>query len=770
MMKRIVTVLLLFAAILLPLSAQQEPAAVLAYFDDDFELQIFDENGFDVNFFIGMGLSPGDRVVTGNTSAEIRLDPNGSIIRIAPNTDFTVEALQGRDSAQATDMRLQRGRVRMIAARLTGNDERYNVRTPTAVAGVRGTDFGVNVVPEATLADEEEVPAEDGAPGEEGAPNEPTPPADAPPPSEELFVFEGEVLFEAVESGEQIVVLAGQRADVFAATFVPQVMSAAEIMQRSQGLEFIELNPTDVPGQVVPEPEVVSVEPEPEPEPPQEAPETEDGLGDRLFGRLASITGLQVGSITINGETFAQAVFQPRVSFGRLDLALYLPITYRSNIFDPGDWYRPEGNDEWSFGSDQDWNGDPLGALQDVATDLALKIRSLEYGEREDPFFLKVGNLNNFTIGQGLLMRNYANDVDFPVVRRVGFNVGFDREKWGLEALVNDLARPEIYGGRLFFRPAAPAINAAVGLSAVTDIVPGRGISTVDASGNPLPTATVATLESASNADPLFLNVGADLELPVIDRERLSLIGFAEAGGLIPYLRSETTVGSQTIAAGLKTSALVDFSSGNLKNFGWTAGVRGALLALDYRLEFRSFDGIFRPAFYGPNYDRLRGQIAADTVAYLADTENERYQVTTLGVAGEAGASIFGLLDLSAGYFWPWEVTESGSWRGSDQDELVVSVTANEGLIPFGIETGLQYRRTHFAATVAGWGEYADATLFDANTTLDGFVMYPFNDVVSIEARVSTAVVRNASGEIVYDDNGNPEIAPTVAIQTRLGF
>jgi len=88
----------------------------------------------------------------------------------------------------------------------------------------------------------------------------------------------------------------------------------------------------------------------------------------------------------------------------------------------------------------------------------------------------------------------------------------------------------------------------------------------------------------------------------------------------------------------------------------------------------------------------------------------------------------------------------------------------------FGIETGLEYRRTHFAATIGGWGEYADAQLFDANTTLDGYVAYPFNEFVRLVAQVSTAAVRDENGEIVYDDNGNPRMAPTVAIQTQIGF
>lgn len=263
----------------------------------------------------------------------------------------------------------------------------------------------------------------------------------------------------------------------------------------------------------------------------------------------------------------------------------------------------------------------------------------------------------------------------------------------------------------------------------------------------------------------------------MIDRDLLALIGYAEAGGLIPYVRDDADIDfdddgtvDDTVSAGIKNDALVDFSSGELKNFGWKTGVRGNVLFLDYLLEFRSYDGIFRPSFYGPSYDRLRGTIAAETIGYLADTEADEYQQTTLGIAGEAGASIFNLVYLSAGYFWPWEVTESGDWQGSNNDELVVTLELRDGLIPFGIEAGLAYQRTNFAATLAGWNEYEDATLFDASTTLDGYVAYPVNSFIDLVARVSTAAVRDEDGNIVYDNNGNPKMAPTVAIQTQVGL
>ena len=73
--------------------------------------------------------------------------------------------------------------------------------------------------------------------------------------------------------------------------------------------------------------------------------------------------------------------------------------------------------------------------------DLALKVKYLEYGNQQfDPFFIKVGNLASFTLGHGMLMNDYANDSEFPAVRKVGLDLGMNvanKESFGFELLAN---------------------------------------------------------------------------------------------------------------------------------------------------------------------------------------------------------------------------------------------------------------------------------------------------------------------------------------------
>ncbi|MCK5199737.1 MAG: FecR domain-containing protein, partial [Spirochaetales bacterium] len=118
------------------------PVAILEYFDDDLEIEITAADGIAVSdIYYGMDLNEGDTIRTSRTAAEIRLDPNGSIIKLSPFTVFTIESLQ-KSSEESNNFFLVSGKIRAIAAR-AGMGEKYQITTQSAVCGVRGTDFGV---------------------------------------------------------------------------------------------------------------------------------------------------------------------------------------------------------------------------------------------------------------------------------------------------------------------------------------------------------------------------------------------------------------------------------------------------------------------------------------------------------------------------------------------------------------------------------------------------------------------------------------------------
>lgn len=75
------------------------------------------------------------------------LNWSGNTLKIHPLTEFKVNSLK-RDSAagsQNSDVQINGGKVFARAKQLTGGNSSFNIKTPSAIAGVRGTDFAVDV-------------------------------------------------------------------------------------------------------------------------------------------------------------------------------------------------------------------------------------------------------------------------------------------------------------------------------------------------------------------------------------------------------------------------------------------------------------------------------------------------------------------------------------------------------------------------------------------------------------------------------------------------
>lgn len=770
--------LLLILCAIVPFAfAQTEPVAILEYYDNDLEVSVTDPEGFEYAIFIGMELSAGDTIKTGASSAELRLEPNGTVVKVAPQTEFAVESIQGADGAESNNFRLASGKFRAVAAQVSG--ARYNFRSRTAVGGVRGTELGMENIPGQTEA---------------------------------LYVLEGAVEFINEQTGAAVNLTAGQFADIFADAFEAAEFSPEQIEGFLDGLrEFEGVTPPQEPTEISDTTEeaedegtdeeeadeerdeevvdaeaddaegddaeaddddddVVTVAPTTPPTPPDPTggpsgeAEPADGPLSGLMSTVGEFLGMDAGSVTIDGETYAKVTLNPEFQVGKLGIGLYLPIVYTGNMFDPEDWYKPAGNSEWSFGTDQDWANEPLVALQDFFTDVTLKIRYVTWGEQgEDDTYFKVGNLNDMSLGHGILMRDYANDVDFPAVRRVGLNFGLGTltKPFGFEAMVNDIARPEIFGGRFVFRPGAPGFLAGLGVSGVVDSGPARVLP-----------EERPEFDDVRAADPMFINVAVDLDVPIVTTGLFGITAFGDVGGLLPYVRDASALTG--VEAGLRTEALFDLDAGTLRNYGIMTGFLGNILMVDYRLEFRMFDGAFKPAFYSAPYDRIRGERALEVIEFLENPDAEQFQRSEMGVYGEASAELFDLITFTAGYLWPWGIDEAGELAYSDEDYLLAEFDLAEGIIPFGITGSLAYERTYFAPTLLDKEGFEDARLFDANTVLSGEIVYPVSNALKIAASVTTTVLRNDAGDIIYepDDDGvlRPSFGPSVSVETRIGF
>ena len=680
--------------LMMPLTAEgeEESVMILAYADDESAVEITDADNLPVDTYIGMELTEGASIFTKNTNAELQLKPNGSIIKMDSSTSLTIEGFQ-KDINSANDFTLKRGKLRVVATRTPQNGENYNVFTQSSICGVRGTDFLI-----------------DG--------------------KGRLVVSDGIVEFIKKSTGEAVRVSSGMTADVFAEIFQPTTLTTQELSEEFQEFRFKNLNPDEVSRLSLSKDASGVPEEEPEPEATRAASVAPAAVGPEKTKRsekpqngnpLGELLGMEIGSFTADGQFYSKLLLQPTFSIGKLKLALYLPIIYQDDIFDPGNWYKPAGNNEWSFGSDQD---DGWDIAADAVRDLFMKIRYLKWGKQGDPFYFKLGNLNDMTLGHGILMLNYANDVDFPAVRKVGLNLGINTPKITLELVGDDLANPQIFGTRLAFRPF-DGFPLGFGFSGVTDINPAKDIE--------------------EDLKLIYINPAFDLDFPIFKNDLLSFVLFGDIAAMLPVVDCE-----------VKTEYIYDDESKRFQNYGFATGLFGSIFLVNYRLEYRQSTGQFKPSFYNSTYDRNKVKYVAETMGFLFDSSIGE---TTRGIYGSLGVDIAEVFKITGGYLWPW--TNDGF--NPENDYLHLKMTLKPDPLPLGLS--FTYDRSGLAKAIEDGFEF-----IDASTVLKGEIVYSPSPFLDIALLVSSAIERNSNGFLVGDENGQFKAYYTFTIDTRVHF
>ncbi len=285
-------------------------------------------------------------------------------------------------------------------AKVEKSTGKFIIETPTTVASVKGTNFMLNV-------------AEDG--------------------TTELLTFEGEVLFQNILTGQTEVISAGQRGTtsgdqpIIVAPFDP-----GEI-EESQS-NFINEDYGVIQEEVIPEIEVEEI--------PIEAPEVieeeeEVEAGDSSSSGPFNMGG-GVGSVMLGEETYTQIRLMPELTFGKFGLGLDIDLMIDSN----GD-VRTE-----------DW---------DSFEDFVNKIYYLRYGMRGDAFYGRLGGFKSYTLGHGLVMKDYSNMLRYPEYKQIGIQLGGKLPVVGMtaELFTANAVKNEILGGRLTIQPL---INTSIPL------------------------------------------------------------------------------------------------------------------------------------------------------------------------------------------------------------------------------------------------------------------------------------------------------------------
>lgn len=357
--------------------------------------------------------------------------------------------------------------------------------------------------------------------------------------------------------------------------------------------------------------------------------------GDGESGGFDFSLSLGVGAKTFiesgNPVTYQSLSLSPDIAFGKFGIGLDLTLNY--TFTGP-----PPGGDEF-YVRREDWIPTGDQGFLDVYLP---KFKYIRWGFKGDPLYVKLGSIQDGTLGNGFIMGGYDNTLFLPDLRIFGLAFDLDGALFrfpyvGLETFVGNLAQLDVMGVRTFVRPLAgteiPIIrNLQVGGTVAFDRKPGLY------SDDP----------GAENAEAVVL-YGGDLRLPILAGQLITLVTFADLAGM--------------------------HSNGSI---GGAVGFGGRLFGfLNYGARIRLHEASFVPDYFDFAYDLFRY-----TDKYPVAT-GPRDRTLAAGYRAGLGFSFFAeLLTFNATVEGPFTPPFPLEVNYLNDPRLVMGLNLGEGLIP----------------------------------------------------------------------------------------
>ncbi|MDI6785997.1 MAG: FecR family protein [bacterium] len=284
----------------------------------------------------------------------------------------------------------------------------------------------------------------------------------------------------------------------------------------------------------------------------------------------------EFGTEVVDGKLYQRVSFQPEFSIGKVGVSLDAFV-----LIDENNKIRKEDWDEFS--------------------DIIEKTIYVRYGQKKDPFYVKLGGLNGVTLGHGMIMNNYSNLINYPNERKKGIELGVDRKIYGIEGMVDSLRKVNIYGVRAYVRPLAGKEMAYL-LNKLTV----GGTFCLDRDP-----------DETDNEDNKYVAImGIDTELPLKEGKILSIILYADAA----KIKSKTDKHGTGIAA---------------------PGLLIRIPLAIFKAEYRIMDSDFIPGYFNYLYEIER----KTKESLLSSGKPEKR-----GYYAEFTSNILNIISMSANY------------------------------------------------------------------------------------------------------------------------
>ncbi len=565
---------------------------------------------------LGEKLFNEDEIETKSDSyAAIQFEDKSSIIKLFPNTILNIHVEKEGEKYNKKSL-LKVGELWAQVERGTG---KFEIETPTTVASVKGTKFMMNV-------------AEDG--------------------TTELFTFQGEVLFQNKITGVTQPILAGQRATISGDQPIIVAPINPEEIDESRR-EIINEDFRTIREEIVPEREIPERERR---ETRTEAPEVieeEEELEEEVDDSSSSSTGPfnmggGVGSVMLGEEIYTQIRLMPELTIGKFGLGLDVDLLIDSN-----------GNVR-----KEDW---------DDFEDYVNKIYYIRYGQRGDAFFGRLGGFKSYTLGHGLVMKNYSNMLRYPEYKQIGIQLGGNLPIAGMtaEIFTANAVRNEILGGRLTITPLSnsgiPLFNNLVfGGTIAHDRNQVKGLFDSDNDNYPDNFDDFPFDENWHNNVDHDIDEWLDAYVSINGDSTGFDNWFYEEDGYIDSRRNQSfndlPTDPVTVIGVDYELPFIQSPLFALSHYGEAAkimdhkmgfifpGFYSKFLIFHMNLEYRIYQDDFMPAFFDQLYDEQRAVVYSDIDSVLTKESLLEYSTKTQGWYGSITANLINLIFLTVSY------------------------------------------------------------------------------------------------------------------------
>ncbi len=412
--------------------------------------------------------------------------------------------------------------------------------------------------------------------------------------------------------------------------------------------------------------------------------------------------------LNVNNTGLMLLAFMPEFGYCKIGLGLYLPIIFP--ILTPNDFFyskRWYNHNEWDF----------MG-FSDSLHDLAIKIIYVRYGHKGDPLYARIGSLPSVTLGNGFIMNNYSNMLDFPTVRRIGLEFAYVYNHLvGIELFSSDITKNKLLAYRLMGFPLG--WNKSFGLLYKLEI--GQ---------------TFVIDKEASGSKNKVINWGFDLGLPLVSTPIFNLrygMDWATYSVYAPdFFGKEEWKGSG--------------------NWGFTTGFRGNILIFLYRAEYRYLKDNYISEYFDSFYE-VQGMREIKFLSLLNMYTSDSKDVLN-GYFADIGLKILNAGAVGACY---QEYYNKDNVMQNNKAELYLRV--KKGVIPLFYGTA-SYDKINVVGLTGPRGLFG--SLYSENTilTFDGGIK-----LISI-----MYIKLFYQKTFYYDSNGDLKSNVTYSLGMNLGF